>query len=212
MTFFRQTRIAASFGAILLLAGCGTSSLLTSQEPRQTIYALRAAAVDSAVPMDAPAQIIEITQPTLPPGMERDRIALYLDGGRKLDYFAAARWTSSLDDVLQDFTRRMAGNVLPYVIAVTPQESIHPNYRLQIKMLDFQPVYEGNADGTPMIEAVVEFTLVSLPKDKVVTSFVLGKRGRASDNRLDVITAGLEKMLQEIEYEAFMRIDHHLRP
>lgn len=198
--------------ATLFLSACGTDSLLTSKEPQQTIYALRPGTPAAAAPYDLPAQIVEIAHPILPPGMDRDRIALYLDGGRKLDYFAAARWSSTLDDVVQEFTRRTASSVLPYVIAVTPEENIDPHYRLQVKILDFQPVYDADAAGTPMIEAIAEFTLIALPSDTVLTSFVLGKRGKANANRLDVVTAGLEKMLQEIEHEAFVRIDRHLRP
>lgn len=212
MMTYKKTYAAASLVALLLLSGCGTSGMFTSKEPQQTIYALRTGAPAPAAPSDIPAQIVEIAHPSLPPGMERDRIALYTDGGRKMDYFAAARWTAALEDVVQDFTRRMAGNTLPYVIAVTPDENVDPHYRLQVKILDFQPVYDGDAAGTPMVEAGAEFTLVSLPSDTIVTSFVLGKRGRASENRLDVIAAGLEKMLQEIERDAFIRIDGYLRP
>lgn len=208
----KMTPLLSLLAATLLLSACGTEGLLTSKEPQQTIYALRPGMPAAAAPSDVPAQIIEIAHPILPPGMDRDRIALYLAGGRKIDYFAAARWSSTLDDVMQEFTRRTASSVLPYVIAVTPEENIDPHYRLQVKILDFQPVYDGDSSGTPMIEAIVEFTLVSLPTDTVITSFMLGKRGRATENRLDVITAGLEKMLQEIEHEAFVRIDRRLRP
>lgn len=209
MTLYKKT--ALSLCAALALSGCSTGELLTSKEPPQTIYALRPAPANAEGPAST-ARIIEISHPSIPPGMEGDRIALYHNNGQKLDYYASARWTSTLDDVLQNFTRRTASSVLPYVIAVTPEQNIDAQYRLQLKVDEFQPVYGTDLTGAPMIEVSIEFTLISIQGDIVVSNFTLSKRGKATANRLDVVAAGLEKMLQEIEYDAFMRIDNVIRP
>ncbi len=198
--------------AALALSGCSTGDLLTSKEPQQTIYSLRPAPVVDAPPSDAAIRIMEIAHPFLPPGMDRDRIALYLNDGQKLDYFAAARWSGTMAEVLQNSTRRTASAALPYVIAVMPEDNVDAAYRLQMKVNEFQPVYGTDSGENPMIVAEIEFTLLALPSDRVLTSFTLLRRGRANENRLDVITAGLEKMLQEIEQDAFIRIDRILRP
>ncbi len=174
----------------------------------QTTYSLRPALSAPALETGfKTARIVEIARPSVPPGFEGDRIALYLAQGQKLDYFAAAKWPAGLDDVLQNFTRRTLTNTLPYVVAVTPSQSLNPDYTLQMKVNEFQPVYNGDLTSAPRLVTNIEFTLVAQPSERVISSFSIGKQGTASSNRLDVITAGLEKMLQEIEYEAFTRLD-----
>jgi ABC-type uncharacterized transport system auxiliary subunit len=204
MTIFRSIVVGV---AVLALGACSTGELLTSKEPQQTIYSLRTAALSGEPQPSSPARIIEISHPSLPPGMDRDRIALYTHNGQKLDYYASVRWSSTLGEVLQNFTRRTAGTVLPYVIAVTPDQNIDANYRLQIKVNEFQPIYGTDLNAAPVLEVSIEFTLIALPTDTVVGNFTLSKRGTASSNRLDTVTAGLEKMLQEIERDAFVKMD-----
>ena len=143
--------------------------------------------------------------------MDSDRYALFLDDGQKLDYFATARWSSTLDRILQDVTRRSASAVLPYIVATTPGQGVDPDYRLQLKVNEFQPVYGVNPSAAPTLTVSVEFTLVGVPSDKIMSGFTLSKQEPASENRLDVITLGLERMLQDIEREAFTKLDPKLR-
>ena len=142
--------------------------------------------------------------------MDRDRIALFLNDGQKLDYFAAARWSSTLDHVVQDFTRRSSSAVLPYIVAVTPDQGIEADYRLQIKINEFQPVYGIDGSSAPLVKGSIEFTLIQLPLDKIVTSFTLSKQETVSENRLDLITLALENILREIERDAFLKMDAKL--
>ena len=194
----------------LLLAGCSTSELLKSTEPQQTIYTLRPVE-PSGLGSAAAARVVEITAPTLPPGMDSDRYVLFLDDGQKLDYFAAARWSAPLDYIVQDVTRRSASAVQPYIVATTPGQGVDPDYRLQMKVNEFQPVYGADSMAAPTLKVSIEFTLVAVPEDKIVSSFTLTKHDVAAENRLDGITSGLEHMLQEIEREAFMKLDPKLR-
>lgn len=199
----------AALTLALLLGGCST--MLVSKEPQQTIYSLRPALEEqSDIPQTKLARVIEIPRPSVPPGMERNRIALYMNDGQKLDYFASALWAAPLEDVLQNFTRRTATSVLPYVVAVTPDQNLDANYRLQIKVNEFQPVYGGNIDVAPLLKANIEFTLISMPADKIVSSFTLSQQRQLENNRLDLIVAGLESMLQDIEREAFIKMNDRI--
>jgi len=47
--------------------------------------------------------MIVVPKPELPPGLDTERIALYLDQGHRLDYYADARWSARLDELLQNF-------------------------------------------------------------------------------------------------------------
>ena len=192
-----------------LISGCSTSNLLTSTEPQQTIYTLRPVSPMGA-PSNIAARVVEIASPSLPPAMDGERIALHLNNGQKLDYYASARWSASLGFIIQDFTRRSASAVLPYVVAVTSDQQIDADYRLQIKVNEFQPVYKEDITAAPLLKVNVEFTLIRLPSDQIVSSFTLAKQDQLQENRLDQITVGLERLLQEIQQEAFTKIDSRL--
>src|ERR1700722_9193781 len=97
--------------ALLLPALCAaacTGSLFHSKAAPPTIYLLSAGQAsprDALRPTGAPAAEIPVDLAVLKPkaraGLESDRIAvLYPD--RRLDYFADARWSGPLGEVLQD--------------------------------------------------------------------------------------------------------------
>lgn len=193
----------------LPLIGCA-GSILKSNEPPQTIYSLRPIEGKGET-SDAAAKIIEITSPSVPPGMEQDRIALLTDNGKKLDYYASVRWSSSLDHIVQDFTRRSVSAVLPYVVATTPDQSVTADYRLQTKINEFQPVYKAGSTDVPLLKVNIEFTLIDSVTERIVTSFQLSKTLIATENSVDSVAAGLESLLQEVERSAFIKLDKKLR-
>ena len=195
---------------VLVIAGCSPNKILTSTQPQQTIYTLRPVE-STATPSTATARVVEITTPSLPPGMDTDRIALFLEDGQKVDYYAAARWSAPLRYILQDFTRRNASAVLPYVVPVTPEQNIQADYSLQMKINEFQPVYGASYGTAPIMKVNVDFSLVDVSSDKIISSFTLSKQEQASENRLDIIMAGLERILQEIERDAFIRLDKKMQ-
>lgn len=197
---------------MLILAGCGTSRILTSTEPQQTIYTLRALQPhpDAAASSDR-ARVIEIAAPILPPGLDTDRIALLHADGQKLDYYASARWAESFRPLVQSFTHRMASSVLPYVVAVMPEQHLDADYRLQIKINDFQPVYQTSTQSVPTVVANVEFTLIRTQSERIVSSFTLSTQQTPTDNRLDLVVASLEALLQDIQQEAFFKMDGIIR-
>lgn len=199
-----------SLMTVTALAGCSTSSLLKSTEPQTTTYALQPLQASGGEHTGA-ARVVEISRPTVPPGFQTERIALYLEGGRKLDYYSGAEWPDMLDSVLQEVTRRSLTNALPYAVAMAPAQAIDPDFRLQTKINDFQPVYASDAGDTPVLKVSVEFTLIALPSEKIVSSFTLSDEQSAQSNRLDVIAEGLEKMLQDIEGQAFGKLDAYMR-
>ena len=202
-------RLGLAVVAALMMGGCSTSGILTSTEPQSTLYTLRhAQAVENT--SNQMAKIVEIARPHVPPGFETDRIALYTANGQKIDYFAAAKWSEILDEVLQDYTRRSVVANLPYVVAVTPDQSIVADYRLQIKINDLQPVYGESISAAPVLKAAIEFTLIHLPDERIVSSFTLSKEADSSSNNLDVIVAGMESLLQELYGRAFDKMDEHI--
>jgi uncharacterized lipoprotein YmbA len=193
--------------ALFLLTACGS---FKSTEPQQMLYTLRPAPATEA-PAIGQRVVVEVVRPTVPPGFDRDRIALYLNGGNRLDYFAGSRWSSTLDELIQTFTVRTASNLYPNVVANASEQNVSAQYRLQMKVNEFQPVYQGTATSNPRLVTNIEFTLIDLPEETILTSFTMGREGTATSNRLETITVGLEKMLQEIERDAFARLEPWLK-
>ena len=197
---------------VALLGGC--SSILQSSEPTPTIYSLRAVGSQANVATDhsrKTATIIEVQRPSLPPGFDSARIAMYLGGGRRLDYYSGAKWASPLDEVLQDFTNQSVRKTFTHVIVAAPGQAIDSSYRLQTAINDFEPVYASGPDSPPVLTASITFTLLAMPEERIVTSFTVEKQAQSQDNTMSSIMAGLESLLQSVEGRAFETLAPYLR-
>ena len=194
----------------LALSACSPKTFLKSDEPPQITYSLRSTGQNGSV-FSGPTKIVEIAKPILPPGFEQNRIVLFMDDGRKLDYYAGAVWPGPLDNVLEEFTKGALTATLPSIISVGRTESVAADYRLQLRVIDFQPIYGSNAEVPPRLLTRIEFTLVTLPSEHIVSNFILNRDGVASSARRDIIIGELQSQLQSMEGEAFARIAPHLK-
>lgn len=188
---------------LLLLTGC--QGLTSTQKP-VSIYSLRYVGEVAERSASSGSGIMVVSEPTLPSGMETDKIALYLDGGRRLDYYADARWPESLEDVLQDVMVQAGRQSLPHMVVDTPKLNVPANYRLAVKVLDFAPVYQASPDRAPMLKVAMNFTLIQLPSKKILTDFVLEGEQVAAGNDMASVTTGLENLLQGMLTESFEKI------
>lgn len=193
--------VAMAAASLLVLTGCQG---LTSSKKPVSIYNLRYTA--SAPSAAASAGVLVVGEPALPSGMETDRIALYLDDGRRMDYYADVLWAESLEDVLQDVVVQAGRSALPNMVVDSPRLNIPGNYRLAVKVLDFAPVYQAGSEAAPYLKVAVNFTLVQLPEKRVLTDFTLESGQAASGNDLTAISGGLETLLQDILTKAFAKV------
>ena len=198
--------------SLFLLSGCA-QTFLKSNEPPVAIYSLRPSDTAQALPTGKAnvSKIVEIQRPSLPPGFDTARIAMYLENGRRLDYYASAKWPTALDETLQEFTNQNARKTFPNLIVTMPGQGVSPDYLLQVKVNDFQPVYRGGPSEAPLLVANLSFTLLSLPEEKIITHFTVEQQQQAQANNLGLITAGLEGLLQSVESKAFETLASHLK-
>lgn len=192
--------------ALCLIAGC--SSLLTSAEPPPAIYVLHPKL--EAKLAGRHDGVLQVSRPAVPAGFDTDRIALYWDNGRRLDYYAGAKWPTRLDDLLQDFISRSARAALPGVSVITSDLDIPARNRLAVKVLEFQPVYTGKPGGTPVLYAALQFTLISLPDEKPLLDFTVADHRQTAGDDLTAITSGLEDLLQGLLTQGFEKVAPHL--
>jgi cholesterol transport system auxiliary component len=177
-----------AFACMIVLAAC-TGSLFKDKAIPPSVYLLSAGAAGGAPGPQIPADL-SVLRPRVRTGLESDRVAaLYPD--RRLDYFADARWSGPLDQVIHDLavqtflTQANLRNVSadPTVFA--------SGYWLEIEVLDFQAEYTAGADA-PTVNVRLVGRLGSAGDRRVLARFDASSRQPAADNRLTAIIAAYE--------------------
>jgi ABC-type uncharacterized transport system auxiliary subunit len=122
--------------SMLTLSGCG-GSLFRSHAPATTTYQLSVALRAAAAPIAADLSVLT---PHVRGGLDNDRIAaLYPD--RRLDYFAAARWSAPLDEMLLDLTLQAFRGMAVLRSVDTDTSAFSSGYWLELDVVDFQAEY-----------------------------------------------------------------------
>jgi cholesterol transport system auxiliary component len=181
---------------ILVLGVCGwaaacTGSLFQSKAVAPSTYLLSAPA---AAPAAAPAPLagdLAILKPRVRAGLDTDRIAvLYPD--RRLQYFADARWSGSLDDVVQDLAVQAFRNGAQLQNVSADASAFGSGYWLEIEIADFQAEY-ASAGAPPTINVRLLARVGSAGTRHILGSFNAGARQTATDNRLTAIVDAYER-------------------
>lgn len=191
------------FLATLSLSAC--FSLTSSQEPPVT-YAIHAAPHPDQTGPAIKAVVISVSEPDLPTGLETDKIALYMAGGRRLDYYSGARWPGTLGEVLQDLVVETGRFAIPGAIFDGGDLRIPAEYKLVMSVIDFAPFYQKGPEEIPLLKIAVNFTLMRLPENVVLARFTQKSEKVASANSLSAVTSGLESLLHAILADCFGRI------
>ncbi|HEY1315347.1 MAG TPA: ABC-type transport auxiliary lipoprotein family protein [Steroidobacteraceae bacterium] len=173
--------------AVILAAAClsACSGLFQSKIAPPTIYVL-AAAPPAQAPPDARVPVdLAILKPKMPAGLQMDRIAvLYPD--RRLDYFADARWSGPLTEVLQDFAVRefqLHGNLR----TVSGDTSVFASsYWLELEFSDFQAEYT-QASAAPAVHVRLLARLGRSGDRRILGRFEADALKPAAQNRLTAI-------------------------
>ena len=172
--------------SLIGLAAC-TGSLFRSKIAPPTVYMLPAgpgsaqtASTGAVIPAD-----LAILKPKMRTGLETDRIAvLYPD--RHLDYFAAARWSGPLGDVLQDFAVQEF-HTHANLRTVNGDASVFPSaYWLEMEVTDFQAEYTSAA-AAPTVHVQILARVGNSGDRRVLGRFVANARQQAAENRLTAI-------------------------
>jgi len=206
-----RNRLFRLLAPALILGGCA-GSLFKTQVAPPTLYLLSAArAAPAAAATADPVTVtgvaatsgtelmanLAVLRPLVRAGLDTDRIAaLYPD--RRLDYFADARWSAPLDEVIQglavSFFQSRAGlrNVSADATAFASA------YWLEIDVTDFQAEYTvarpgGNPGGSPpTVHVHLLARIGSSGERRVIARFEADARQPATENRMGAIVAAYE--------------------
>lgn len=195
--------------ALLVLIALGMSACISVNlggAPPATVFTLQAPEGQMKAPVgDVRGRtVVVVPKPELPPALATDRIALMFEQERRMDYYADAKWSGKLDDLVQEFLIDRAQQQLPRTV-VEKTEAAAADYRLVVKVTNFEPVYKGAADAAPRLEVAMTVTVIDLPGERIRTQFTVKKSAAASENRLTPITAELGKLLQSAVDEALAK-------
>jgi ABC-type uncharacterized transport system auxiliary subunit len=183
-----RARAAAALAAALAFSAC-TGALFKSHEPPRTVYLLTV--TPSAAAAGAPISAdLTILRPRVRPGLDTTLIAvLYPD--RRLDRFAAARWSAPLDEVMQDLAVQafrvdaQAPNVHADISA------FGTGYWLEIDVADFQAEYaaprSAGDSGAPTVHVHLVARLGAAGDRRVLGQFDADIHEPSADNRLTAI-------------------------
>jgi ABC-type uncharacterized transport system auxiliary subunit len=164
-----------------------SGSFFQSKVSAPTIYVLASGAASAdlgsaaAIPAD-----LAVLKPRLRTGLESDRLAvLYPD--RRLDYFAGARWSGALGDVLQDFAVQELHSH-SHLRTVNGDASVFAStYWLEIEVTDFQAEYASAAAGPPTVHVHLLARIGDAGDRRILGRFEADSRQPAAENRLSAI-------------------------
>lgn len=195
----------AALAALVVLAGCMP---MHKRQPPDTLYQLRPPSIGlMAQPPALPAgTVVELTLPSVPAGMDKDRIALGLDQGRRLDYYTGARWPAPLPDVLQDAISQTLLTSLPGLGVDDEDHVSAPTHRLRVDVLNFAPIYMADARSNPQVQGSFRFVLTRAGDGKALADFTLSAQEQPQANTLSSVTAALETSLHRVMHDALPRL------
>ena len=181
----------------LALSACISLPFGTTEErPPPVLYTLRetnAGVMDVAT--EAMGRVVVVVPlPELPPGFDTERIAIQFEDGR-LDYYADARWSARLDELVQDVFIDRAQRRLSGAIVGKPGVVPAANYRLAVRLTSFGAVYKSSPDMPPGLNTGVTLTVIELPQETIRAQFIVNKTAMAAENRLGTITNDLRGLL-----------------
>jgi cholesterol transport system auxiliary component len=131
--------------------------------------------------------------PRVRTGLNNDRIAaLYPD--RKLDYYAAARWSGPLDEVVQDLVLQAFHGRFRNV--GTDTSAFDGGYWLEIDVVDFQAEYTEPGAG-PAAHVHLSARLGNGSDRRVLGELEADARQAAAENRLAAVVAAYQAAVQQ---------------
>ncbi len=170
--------------ALLCVALSACGSLFQTKIAPPTVYMLgmnpKAPPEAVALPLD-----LVVLKPHIRAGLDTDRIAL-LYPDRRLDYFANARWSGPMDELMQELTLQEFRGLGAFRNVSSDASVFASSYWLEIEVTDFQAEY-ASPGSIPSIHVHLLARLGRSADRQVLTLIEADARETAADNRLGAI-------------------------
>ena len=170
--------------AALALSGCAGSLFKTAVAPPK-LYLLNAQPAEQALAHTELPVDLAILKPRVRAGLDTDRIAaLYPD--QRLDYFADARWSGPVDEVMQDLIVQVFHTRAGMRNVSSDASAFSSMYWLEIAVIDFQAEYT-DSQAAPVVHVHLQARIGSSADRRIVGRFEADARQPAQDNRMHTI-------------------------
>ena len=187
-----RAALCATLLASALALGACSGSFFKSSAPATSTYLLSIKAEERPGAVAIPADLT-VLMPRVRTGLDNDRIAaLYAD--RRLDYFAAARWSGPLDEVVEDLALQAFHGRFRNV--GTDTSAFNGGYWLEIEVVDFQAEYTGSPTDGPTAHVHFRVRVGNGSDRHVLVGFDADARQAAAENRLTAVVAAYEAASQ----------------
>jgi ABC-type uncharacterized transport system auxiliary subunit len=151
---------------------------------------------------------LAVLKPRLRAGLESDRIAvLYPD--RRLDYFADARWSGPLAEVLQDLVLQEFHSRANLRTVSSDASVFSSTYWLEIEVTDFQAEYTAAA-AAPTVRVHFLARIGRSGDRRILGQFDASAEQPAADNRLTAIVDAYSRAADAALTEIVAHVDETL--
>lgn len=183
-------RIFLIGAAALSLSACGGN--LLGPPNTGSIYPVRpvftAPASGSAVTWS-----LAILRPTVPGGLDSDRIALLQPDG-SMDFYAKANLPDRAPNIIQSALLEGFESSQRIAAVAREQDALHADYNLVVEVKDFETKY-ATPDGIPQAVVVMSAKLVTAHGRKIVQTFLTAQTVNATANSAGAAAQALSQAL-----------------
>lgn len=188
-----------------LLSACSLS--LESKEPTSSTYYLEPEISTYSDTQDAH---IFVQSVVVAPGLDSKRIALRIRPNRQ-SYYAVGDWPGLLSEYLKfQITNDLSLSRITESASVFTRPNTR-NYKLMIRVLDFQAEYEGSTESIPEIVIRLEVALVRSRNQEVLVHQWYEQRSTAEENRMGSIVGEMDSAFNAVLKELIQDIHTAIR-
>lgn len=186
----------------LICTACG-GSLFESEAPVPSRYVIAAAPAVQGLTTYAALNVdLSIGRPNVAPGVDTNRIAVLR--GQQLDYFRAAQWSGSVNEIVQALLVSSFENQRLFHSVTAEQARVSSDYLLDIDVRDFQAEYRGGS-VSPQIRVTLVGRVVRIADRMLVDTIIATAEQPAAANHMTSVAAAFEAAAQEAALELARR-------
>lgn len=138
----KHARMAVILVVACSLAACSPFSRVQKEPSRLFTLDARGAVETRATAVPV---LLRVNIPQAAPGLQSDRIAIHR-GGQEMDYYAGAKWSGSLPEVVQAALVSAYQDAGAVTAVGNDVLQFRPDYFLSLDIADFEAMYQEGAD------------------------------------------------------------------
>ena len=167
--------------AAMALSGC-LGGLLPDPAPAPAVY--RLVVPEQAGEKATGAFIVRVDNPSSPRTFNTRDVLVVIDG--KLSSAAAAQWSDTIPQLLQDATLTVLGKS-PRYVSIIPVSGARADVRIHLDIRDFSAIYDQGELNAPLARTHVYATVADAASRNFIGSFDARGEARATENRVSSI-------------------------